>query len=181
MDLSPTARVILGMLRIEPLCGYEIKSLVDESTRFFWNAGYGSIYPELKRLATEGLIEGTPDPAGDRRRIVFRLTGAGQAALDQWLGSEPEPLEMRDEALLQTFFATGPEQASASLRTKAEGHARVAERLRELEAKAEEMASPYPLSTLRYGLDLHEYARRWCEREADRIDQGAHGTRAEKS
>ena len=45
MDLNPTSYVILGMLGMRPMCGYEIKAFVDKSTRFFWAASYGQIYP----------------------------------------------------------------------------------------------------------------------------------------
>ena len=55
MDLNPTAYVILGMLRNEARSGYEIKRMVDRSTRFFWAASYGQIYPELRRLEDAGL------------------------------------------------------------------------------------------------------------------------------
>ena len=51
------------MLGLRPMCGYEIKGLVDNSTRFFWAASYGQIYPELRRLAEAGLIEGERDAA----------------------------------------------------------------------------------------------------------------------
>ena len=54
MELSKTAYVILGMLRTRAHTGYEIKSIVDHSTRFFWAASYGQIYPELKRLEAAG-------------------------------------------------------------------------------------------------------------------------------
>ena len=54
MELSKTAYVILGMLRLGKRTGYEIKSRVDVSTRFFWAASYGQIYPELKRLEDAG-------------------------------------------------------------------------------------------------------------------------------
>src|SRR2546421_8408 len=47
-DLTPTGRVILGMLRLGKRTGYEIKQIVDVSTRFFWAASYGQIYPELQ-------------------------------------------------------------------------------------------------------------------------------------
>ena len=62
MELSPTAYVILGMVSRTPHSGYEIKALVDNSTRFFWAASYGQIYPELKRLAEAGLVEGADAP-----------------------------------------------------------------------------------------------------------------------
>jgi DNA-binding PadR family transcriptional regulator len=35
MELSPTAFVILGMLAWRPMSGYDIKSIVDNATRFF--------------------------------------------------------------------------------------------------------------------------------------------------
>ena len=58
VELSPTAYVILGMVSREPRSGYEIKAAVDSTTRFFWAASYGQIYPELKRLSEAGLVEG---------------------------------------------------------------------------------------------------------------------------
>jgi DNA-binding PadR family transcriptional regulator len=41
-SLTPTARVILGMLKLGVPTGYEIKKVIDDSTRFFWTASYGS-------------------------------------------------------------------------------------------------------------------------------------------
>src|SRR5215211_8996157 len=101
MELSSTAYVILGLLRKGPKSGYEIKSLVDHSTRFFWAASYGQIYPELRRLADAGLIEGTADPQGERQRTVYRLTAAGADALSTWLTTPPDIQQTRDESLLK--------------------------------------------------------------------------------
>src|SRR5918996_4715616 len=105
MDLNPTAYVILGMLRHEPRSGYEIKSIVDRSTRFFWAASYGQIYPELRKLADAGLIEGKSKPSGGRKRTEYTLTPAGRKELRRWLEIEPEVFEMRDEGLLKLFFS----------------------------------------------------------------------------
>ena len=55
--------VILGFLSQHPRSGYEIKRAVDRSTRFFWAASYGQIYPELRRLQEQGLVEGRPTAA----------------------------------------------------------------------------------------------------------------------
>jgi len=63
-QLSPTAYVILGMVSKTPRSGYEIKAVVDGSTRFFWAASYGQIYPELKRLSEAGLVVGKEEPTG---------------------------------------------------------------------------------------------------------------------
>src|SRR3989440_7864888 len=105
MELSPTARVLLGMIRKGRRTGYEIKQLVDVSTRFFWAASYGQIYPELRRLEEAGLIEGEDAPTGGRQRRSYRLTPAGEAALHDWLVSDGDlTFEVRDEGLLRLFF-----------------------------------------------------------------------------
>ena len=65
--LSPTAKVILGMVRLGRRTGYEIKQLVDVSTRFFWAASYGQIYPELKRLEDDGLLASSDASVNGRR------------------------------------------------------------------------------------------------------------------
>ena len=105
MDLSATAYVILGMVSREPRSGYEIKALVDKTTRFFWAASYGQIYPELKRLSEAGLIEGSDASQGDRKRTVFAITADGEAELKDWLRKPPQTAEMREEGLLKLFFA----------------------------------------------------------------------------
>src|SRR5256885_8742461 len=44
--------------------GYDIKTFVDRTTRYFWAASYGQIYPELKRLEDQGLVRGRAEPSG---------------------------------------------------------------------------------------------------------------------
>ena len=117
MELSATGRVILGMVAVEPRSGYDIKTAVDHSTRFFWAASYGQIYPELKRLAAEGLIEPDGETEGGRRRVAYRITDSGREALAEWIRSPDLVHEMRDEGLLKLFFAgvLGREDAIAVL------------------------------------------------------------------
>src|SRR5437588_12221680 len=103
--LTPTGRVILGMIALGKRTGYDRKQLVDSSTRHFWAASYGQIYPELRRLEQQGLIRGRSEPTGERARKVYELTDAGTQALRDWLGAGEEPLyEVRDEGLLKLVF-----------------------------------------------------------------------------
>ena len=88
-SLSPTARVILGLLNFAPRTGYDIKRVTDRSTRFFWGASYGQIYPELRRLEAAGLVESRAEPRGRVPRHVYELTPEGRLAFESWL-SEPE-------------------------------------------------------------------------------------------
>lgn len=169
MDLSPTAYVILGMVSREPRSGYEIKALVDNSTRFFWAASYGQIYPELKRLAEAGLVEGADAPTGGRKRTVYAIAGAGEEALKDWLRQPPATYEMREEGLLKLFFAgvLSREEAAPILASMREHRRRMVEQLREIEPKAAAKADggdPFPLMVLRSGIEFNEWFAEWCER-----------------
>jgi len=160
--ISPTGYVVLGMLRLGVKTGYDIKQLVDKSTRFFWAASYGQIYPELKRLEEQGLVKGTADPQGGRQRRAYELTAQGDAVLDDWLrGPDRAGVEMRDTALLKLFFADNlpPEDAAAIARAAGDRHAEVVRTLEQLDPP------PGMTRTVRdFGLDFH----RWC---ADRFAQ----------
>jgi DNA-binding PadR family transcriptional regulator len=171
VTLTPTGRVILGMIRLGRRNGYEIKQLVDVSTRFFWSASYGQLYPELKRLEREGLISGTDEPSGGRQRTVYTLTPAGEAALDDWLGQHGEPSwEMRDEALLKLFFSSGrdPDEVRAGMRAARERSEAVAERLCDLGPPPED-PEPGPALVRRFGIEFNEWLASWWAREEERL------------
>src|SRR5213082_2683453 len=118
VELNPTGRVIVGMIAFGKRTGYDIKTFVDRTTRYFWAASYGQIYPELKRLEDQGLVRGRPEPSGGRARTVYELTEAGKRALTDWLRSGAQPVfEMRDEGMLKLFFSDlAPETRIESIR-----------------------------------------------------------------
>jgi DNA-binding PadR family transcriptional regulator len=170
MELSPTAYVILGMLGWRPMSGYEIKSLVDKSTRFFWAASYGQIYPELRRLSATGLIEGEASPQGGRRRNVYRLTPAGRRELQAWLGVDADVFELRDEGLLKLFFADAAGGAAAlqALDAKRREHERVLARLEDIEAT--KPPDGFARHVLRYGIESNRWQAEWCQRTMREIE-----------
>jgi PadR family transcriptional regulator AphA len=170
-SLSATAYVILGMIREEPRSGYEIKALVDNSTRFFWAASYGQIYPELKRLSEAGLVVGIDSPTGGRRRTVYEITADGEEELKAWLRQPPETYEMREEGLLKLFFAGAlpTEEAVEILRSMHAHRLAVAAELRALEPITTEKADPYPLMVLQSGIEFTEWFAAWCEQMETRL------------
>jgi DNA-binding PadR family transcriptional regulator len=165
-SLSPTAYVILGMVSTEPRSGYEIKALVDETTRFFWAASYGQIYPELKRLSEAGLVVGVDSPTGGRRRTVYEITADGEEELKAWLRQPPATFEMREEGLLKLFFANllAREEAVEILRAMRAYRLAANAQLRSMEPMAEEKDDPFPLTVLRGGIEFTEWFADWCER-----------------
>jgi PadR family transcriptional regulator, regulatory protein AphA len=184
-ELSKTAYVVLGMLRLGPRTGYEIKSLVDVSTRFFWAASYGQIYPELNRLEGLGLVRGERDDSDGRRRKAYELTAEGERALTDWLTSgAPLHTEWRHEGLLKLFFADAIDVADRVelLRTiRAENEA-VRDRLREIEPTAtearDEKGHEMPLFVLNWGIEYHEFIAGWCERMERELSERAAAERS---
>jgi PadR family transcriptional regulator AphA len=170
MELSSTAYVILGMISRVPRSGYEIKAAVDDSTRFFWAASYGQIYPELKKLSEAGLVEGVDAPRGDRKRTVYAITADGEVELKAWLRQPPSTSEMREEGLLKLFFAgvLPPEDAVATLRAMRRQRLDLATRLRGFEPEAEKK-DPFSLMVLRGGIEFNEWFADWCERMEDKL------------
>jgi PadR family transcriptional regulator, regulatory protein AphA len=184
MELSATAKVILGMVAARPRSGYEIKTLVDSSARFFWAASYGQIYPELKRLQDAGLITGADASQGARQRTVYKLTAKGKRAAREWIEGAPQVFELRDEGLLELFFAGAIEPARTAeiARERAARSAAVAAELREIERQVEQgddgpEASPDAgsLTVLRYGIELNEWAAGWFERAAQELERETAG------
>ncbi len=100
---------LLGLLHAEPMNGYTIKLLFDESIAFIWQAELSQIYRELALLEKEGLVTSVIEPQADRpNKRVYSVTEAGRAAFREWLGFVPEQFAMpkRDEMMLRMFFGS---------------------------------------------------------------------------
>jgi PadR family transcriptional regulator, regulatory protein AphA len=169
--LGKTSYVVLGMLQLGRRTGYEIKSLVDVSTRFFWAASYGQIYPELRRLEKLGLVRGQRDDSDGRRRRSFELTTEGEQALADWLASdEPLHIELRNEGMLKLFFSdrlSAAERADLWRRMGA-AHAEKRDQLEALHPaaihSAEQDGHRMPLEVLEFGIAFTAFISDWCER-----------------
>ena len=170
IEVSPTGRVILGMVALGKLTGYDIKAFVDKTARYFWAASYGQLYPELKRLEDQGLVRGRPEPLGGRARTVYELTEAGTAALQRWLESDDEPsYELRDEGMLKLFFSdSAPERRIDIVRAMRMREERALAHLRSIEPHASQ-GPPGPYLTLQMGIELTEWAIKWCETTERRL------------
>jgi len=162
-SLTPTGRVILGMIGLGRRTGYDIKAFVDRTARYFWTASYGQIYPELKRLEEQGLVRGRPEPSGGRARTVYELTEAGEATLHGWLAADADPVyELRDEGMLKLFFSdSAPERRIEIIRAMRGREERALAHLRSLEPHASQGPTGSYL-TLQMGIGLAEWTIEWC-------------------
>jgi PadR family transcriptional regulator AphA len=160
--LSSTARVILGLLKWQPRTGYDIKRVTDVSTRYFWRASYGQIYPELRALEAAGLVRSTEEPRGRRPRRVYELTAAGEEALSEWLRGDSDSFELRDEGLLRLFFGdlVSEETLLEVVRRRRAWYERSLELFRGIAVELGEIDWPTG-EPLRYGIELMEWNVAW--------------------
>ena len=104
---NKTLYAILGMLSHEELTGYDIKKRIDNSIRFFWDAGFGQIYPNLKILEKEGLVTKRVETGETRpNRIIYAITEKGREELKKWLATPVGEQHVRYEILLKLFFGS---------------------------------------------------------------------------
>jgi len=172
MQNTRTAYVILGMLSIKSnLSGYEIHKAIEDNFGSFWGESYGQIYPSLKRLAADGLIEPCkPASAPKKRRQEYLLTDAGRVCLREWLALPFQNDPPRNEFLLKLFF--GREAANGvpimHVRELQERNRRMLATLEGIEsmARGRELQNPhrpYWMLTLGLGIALTRAALDWGE------------------
>lgn len=102
MREKTTPYVLLGALAAQgPMTGYDLRQWVSTAIGHFWSESFGQIYPELKRLAEDGLVSPSDGVEG---RKPHRITPSGRAALGAWLERQPQPETARSELLLKLYF-----------------------------------------------------------------------------
>jgi DNA-binding PadR family transcriptional regulator len=160
------------MLSLGNRTGYDIKQVVDKSTRHFWAASYSQIYPELRRLEDQGFVRGQPEPSGGRVRTAYELTEAGEAALRDWMGSDESLLyEVRDEGMLKLFFSDSlPDRRLENIRAMRELQQRKLSQLEAIQQHAHGM-HPGPRMTLELGISITQGIIDWCEAAEPRLGE----------
>lgn len=106
--INKTRYALLGILAIGPMSGYEIAQVLLQ-TSYYWSESEGQIYPALRRLAQEGLIELCDkvlmkQGQGQPHKKTYRLTESGLLELREWLDQAAAYPSVRDELLLKLFL-----------------------------------------------------------------------------
>jgi PadR family transcriptional regulator, regulator of vanillate utilization len=92
---------LLGLLSAEPMSGYDLNRILDETFGYVWTAPHSQIYPTLRQMEREGLIEAEVQRTGERERRVYRVLDAGHAHLRQWAAEPVVYTGERDAAHLK--------------------------------------------------------------------------------
>lgn len=96
---------LLGFLSTEPASGFDLSREFAESIGWFWHASHSQIYPELRRLADEGLLTSSEVPGGPgKQKRLYRITEQGEAALRAWVREPTEYAPVRDVERVKLMF-----------------------------------------------------------------------------
>ncbi len=88
LNSGTSSLVLLSVLSRskEPMYGYQIAKLLEESGPEILMMKQGTLYPVLRSLEENGLLESTVEPSvsGPPRRY-YKITSVGSAVLGEWL------------------------------------------------------------------------------------------------
>jgi PadR family transcriptional regulator AphA len=97
---------ILGILSYQPLTGYDVKKIIQDSPFMYWSGNNNQIYKSLLELLDEGFVtsevlhqESSPS------KKIYTITPEGLAELKNWVLSTPEPPEFKKTFLIQLAWA----------------------------------------------------------------------------
>jgi DNA-binding PadR family transcriptional regulator len=97
---------VLGLLKEEPLHGYEVKNRFEAMLGGTWEVNIGQVYTTLQRLERDGLVRPV-GPRGDRGKLQYELSPEGQKALNHWL-AQPDsgPQQLHEDIYVKLLLAT---------------------------------------------------------------------------
>jgi DNA-binding PadR family transcriptional regulator len=175
---------ILGALSLRPMSGYDIRKFVQQHLGYFWKESYGQIYPMLKRMQSQGLVQVRVErQSGKPNRQVYSLAAAGNKEFEKWLAERPAPPSPRNELLLKIFFGHRgrPQDAIRQVEELRSTHQRLLQEYVRVgkwlhTANAKHPGLPYWLMALDFGARFSQMQVAWSEeslRELKRLANAA--------
>ncbi|GAA4257826.1 PadR family transcriptional regulator [Dactylosporangium darangshiense] len=157
---------LLGLLADSPQNGYDLTRRVEETlSGYAWSAGHSQIYPELKRMAADGLAEVVDE--GSRGSKVYGVTDAGRAELRRWMFSPLSEAPARNEFVLRLFMLSSLDLPDVRVLAEqmADASDREAVELADTIKMIEDSVPPdQPHGYARFAA---EFGRRWFELQRD--------------
>jgi DNA-binding PadR family transcriptional regulator len=175
---------VLGLLHDMPMHGYELRKRLNALLGAFRAFSYGTLYPCLKDLLAQGLIAEETEAgaqrarAGQRSKIVYRLTAEGKERLQDLL-AEGGPAAWEDEGFGVHFAFFGQTRADVRLRILEGRRTRLEERMENVRAalaRTRERLDTYTLELHKHGLESVEREVRWLNELIASERQSSPGT-----
>ncbi len=171
MPIKTASIPILGLLTVRPMSGYDLKKTIDISLKFFWAESFGQLYPQLKKLKDDHLIELLPQAENSgREKKTYKITEQGRKVLADWILQNPVIRPQRDELLLKMFFATEGDpsairahcvQSRADAVVLLQKYEAIDQHLRD--APEDREKAKYWRMTLKLGISQTQNYIQWCD------------------
>lgn len=103
---------LLALISSGPSTGYDAAKRFGATVGHLWHAPDSQIYPELRRMESDGLLSAEQVPWGKKHatKTQYTITDAGRAALTDWQNTPLTYMPDRDEAhLLAAYFEWAPD------------------------------------------------------------------------
>ena len=97
---------LLGQLMLSPKSGYDLMQEFSEESSHTWCASHSQIYPELKRLTNEGLVQFETAIQGRiLEKKVYSITAAGREDFTRWMLEDDTLVSLpKDEFRLKLLY-----------------------------------------------------------------------------
>ncbi|MFC1717850.1 PadR family transcriptional regulator [Candidatus Poribacteria bacterium] len=160
---------VLGLISRTPMTGYDLRKVFATTPMGHFSSSPGAIYPALKRLEEDGLIEGVVEGKNTLRpKRVYTLTEKGAEVLRQQISqpvAQDDIIWRMDELMLRFVFMDhilGQEKAVNFLK---EFILRIEAYIPSLQEQFEEIRDSgvlYGAFALEHGIEMYKTNIRWA-------------------
>jgi len=177
---------ILGLLNYSDMHGYRIKEHIEKNFGHMWSINFGQIYPSLKELKNEGLInmlELTPSENGGPHKKLYSITPAGKKEFSRWLAAPPrKPMLIRDAFLLKfAFFGFGEDERALKILDEQIENFEAQLKRRQVNRKRWERQGVYVRLLAELGVSQNEMYLEWLRHARTEIKKSSKGAVQKKS
>ena len=164
---------ILGLIQDQPLSGYAIRKLFEETALGSYSSSPGSIYPALNRLQKFDLVK--KNAQGKTAKTCFEITTKGILTLQKWFSKPIEKIEVEkktDELLLRFGFMGTLVDKKQKINFLTSFRDLLNIYIKELQAYYTKESNNMPLHgrlAFQYGIDSNKTTLKWCKKAISQI------------
>jgi len=164
---------ILGLIQDQPLSGYAIRKLFEETALGNYSSSPGTIYPALNRLQKFELVK--KNVQCKNGKTCFEITTNGILILQNWFLKPLEKIEVvkkTDELLLRFGFMEALVDKKQRINFLTSFHNLLNIYIKELQAFYNTESNNMPLHgrlTFQYGIDSNKTTMKWCKKAISQL------------
>jgi len=171
--------IILALLRMRPMTGYDLQKKIESTINYFWPSTQSQIYRSLKELTQDGSLEVKAEiQEGRPNKKNYTVTDRGKGELDGWLSRPVDIPNHRSVFLVQLFFSKNLDPAAilANLKAYEEEMAKrydflTSEEVRSRTADSRKLSRLINEIVVENGVMALETELRWIRHARERINQ----------